>query len=226
MPNQEKRALNHINQCLKQLIDQEVEADYQPAPLQTLDQLKQQLYLQNRQALDEYLQRLKRGMQHLKDAGLLDHILDKKLLQSLLRKIDIKQRQPALLQKELKLTSETVLLFYRYGKDVYQKRHHEEAADVFLFLTALNPLVAPFWVSLGVAEEVNQRFDAAIMAYLMALDLDLENLTPALSVARCFQALHKPEQARVVLHEAIEQADNEAKHQEFKERALQLLKKL
>lgn len=226
MKNQEKKTLKQTHDFLKQLINKEVEAHYHPTPLRSLDQIKHDLYVQNKQALDEYIRRIKQGIKLLQDNHLLD--VDQTIVNRLLTHLEIKtsSSDPLLLQKELGLSNETLLSFYQYGKDLFQKQQQDLASHIFLLLTTLNPLAAPFWISLGIAEEKGHHIQSALLAYSMALELNKEDFELVFAVARCLKALHKPQQARAILKEALKEAVVKDNRQEFSEKAFKMLREL
>lgn len=128
------------------------------------------------------------------------------------------------IQELMQLTDEELVTFYTDGWESYQRESYKEAADVFLFLSIINPKVGSFWSALGAAEEKQGKLQDAVNAYIFAAELETQTLSPYIHGAKCLFLLHKNEEAKKVLHRAIERAEEEPHLKEYKKTAEQMLK--
>ncbi len=70
------------------------------------------------------------------------------------------------------VTDETLDLLYRGAKYLYENQHYFEASTAFSILTLLDPRIHLFWMGLGTAEYLQERYEAALLAYAMAAQAD------------------------------------------------------
>jgi type III secretion system low calcium response chaperone LcrH/SycD len=110
-------------------------------------------------------------------------------------------------QEILGYSIETMERFYEAAHVLFQKQQYEEASDAFIFLTVLNPGVHNYWLGLGMSEQLNEEYDAALMAYNMAIATNSDNPLPHYHSASCYYALHDKHNARIALEAAIKCAD-------------------
>ena len=111
---------------------------------------------------------------------------------------------------------------YEYAMELYNKKRYEEAGNILLVLIFLNPKVSAFWVGLGFSEEMKEVYQSALLSYLMALEVNPEDLKPALYAASMHLRLKEKEKAKFLLDQAIEQAGNDPKYAEVRTRALHM----
>jgi tetratricopeptide (TPR) repeat protein len=105
------------------------------------------------------------------------------------------------LQMRFGLSNEQMAGMYEYGTSLYSEAKYTDASDVMMCLCLFNPFVAGFWNVLGLSQEGEKDFMAAILSYAVALERD-DDLNPALFTARCLGQLgHRAEAI-----EAIDQA--------------------
>ena len=107
------------------------------------------------------------------------------------------------LQEIIGYSDETMQKFYAAAYRLFQAEKESEAADAFLFLTALNPAVQAFWVGLGMAEQCLQHYEEALSAYAMASMTLVEDPLPYYYSAACYQALQDEDSARKSLEMAL-----------------------
>jgi type III secretion system low calcium response chaperone LcrH/SycD len=128
------------------------------------------------------------------------------------------------LQEIIQLTDQELADFYKEGWNSYQHHSYEEASHIFLLLTQLNPKVGAFWSALGAAEEKRGELEGAMQAYILASELETQTLAPYIHGAKCLLLLNKVEEAKKVLHRAIERAEENHQLKEHKHTAEQMLK--
>lgn len=130
------------------------------------------------------------------------------------------------LQELIGFTDEQLGDFYGHGCNLFEQGHTQLAADIFLYLSTLNPLVSLFWMALGRAEERKEDYQGAYLAYLAALDADPDNMWPVLDLVRCLVQLGETAVAAEVLSKSIEIAGTETKHAAFVQEARQQQQRL
>ena len=126
------------------------------------------------------------------------------------------------LQEELGLTNETLLHCYQCATHLHEKHSFSEAVDVFSVLTLLQPLASSFWVGLGVCEEMRGEYHSSLLAYVMALDVNHEDRTPALLAAQILVRLGETNRAKDLLDQALSTAGKGKKYTEFRDKAVQI----
>ena len=130
------------------------------------------------------------------------------------------------LQEIFKFSDEEMVQFYEEGLASYQRENPEEASDVFMLLTQLNPKVGAFWLGLGAAEEKRGELKDAVNAYLLGAEIETRTLSGYLQGARCLLILDKKEKAREVLKRALERSDQESSLSKDKELVQEMLTKM
>ena len=113
-------------------------------------------------------------------------------------------------QEILGYSEERMEAYYQKAKELFDRQAYEKAAEVFLFLTTLNPYVPSFWLGLGMSEELLHHFHEALRAYGMAIFTHPQDPLPHYHSATCYLALHDPTHARQSLELAVEAAKNNA----------------
>jgi type III secretion system low calcium response chaperone LcrH/SycD len=130
------------------------------------------------------------------------------------------------LQKIIGITDLEMTDFYTEGWDSHQRGAYQEAGNIFLLLTQLNPKVGSFWSALGAAEEKVGDTEGAAQAYIFGAEFELGTLAPYLHGAKCLLQLNKTSEARKVLERAIERAKEEPKLKEHLPIAEQMLRSI
>lgn len=220
----QKQVQSHLEKEIAKFVHSQVEEHTKGfADRDKIRKEEKQVVEQCVQAADQYLGRIQQAVQLLADAGLLAQAINQKQLEELLAKKDPSEiLNGGVPQKQFGLSNEKLLEFYEYGSEFFKKEAYEEASNIYLFLTLLNPLIASFWVGLGMAEEMKQEYDAASLAYLMALDVNGEDLQPAIYCAQCLVKSGQPEKAKQFLEYALKEAEEAPLQSEFKKQAIQL----
>ncbi len=122
-------------------------------------------------------------------------------------------------QEILGFTLKTMDKFYSAAYNLFQRQQYEEAADAFVFLTTLNPRIHTYWVGLGMSEQLNEEYDAALMAYSMAILTNVENPLPHYHSAACYHALQEKENAVASLEMALQHAGVKEEYAHIKKHA-------
>lgn len=179
------------------------------------------LRLQIKQSFNDYINRIKHGIQVLVDAKkLTPELIDIQKVAHILDKHGLRfMHLGRLFQEELGFSNDTVFNFYLEADHAFERKNYSEAADILLFLTVLNPLVPSFWLTLGLAEEAMAKYEDAIMAYRMVIGLNEADLLPILYCAECHKQLHQTEQARQMLDLAIERSADKSEFADIKQKA-------
>lgn len=154
--------------------------------------------------------------------------ISKEALEKLKDPLHIKKQVDAgkTFQEILGYSIQTMDKFYEAAYSLFQKQQYEEAADAFVFLTTLNPKVHNYWLGLGMSEQLNEEYDAALMAYSMAIVTNAENPLPHYHSATCYRAVHDKESALLALELAIKHAGDHENHSAIKVHAQQAYDKL
>lgn len=135
----------------------------------------------------------------------------------------IEMNQLSTLQQSVGFSDEELATFFEDGRSCYDKGAFDEASDVFLVLTQLNPTIGAFWTALGAAEEKKGEIEDAKNVYLIGAELESLTLAPYLHGAKCLLMLNQVEQAKFVLRRAIERAHEEEQLKPFLETAEKML---
>lgn len=171
-------------------------------------------------SFDLYHARMKHGAELLAREGLLQRIE----ADTLVKVLESLQQQnfSESMQEAFGIRDEGMLSFHEYGSSLFERQEFESAADIFLVLTFLNPLISSFWASLGMAEEMKQEYDAAALAFLMASEVNEEELSWALRSAECYMKAGKRDQAQRILDILIDEASKSHLHMHVRQQAIQL----
>ena len=111
-----------------------------------------------------------------------------------------------LYQHILGYSQETMEKFYLAAYSLFQKEQYEKAADAFLFLVTLNPKVHNFWLGLGMAEQMLERYTDALFAYQMSALSDEKDPLSYFHAAKCYFAIRENDLAQQSLDKAIKYA--------------------
>lgn len=90
----------------------------------------------------------------------------------------------------------TMEKFYSAARALFERQLYDEAAEAFYFLTTMNPYVHNFWLGLGMAEQMSNKFQEAILAYSMAVMTDSLSPLPHYHMGTCYHVLGDKEQSQ------------------------------
>ncbi len=175
-------------------------------------------------SFDQYSARMKHGIELLSQAGLLTKI-DPTKITTFAANLQSSRLSEASVQDEIGLSDEDMLIIFEHGSEFFERQEYESAADIFLLLTFFNGVVAPFWISLGLAEERKQDFNAAGIAFLMASEVQEEDMSWALRAADCYMKAKNENQAEKILDIIIDEAGHDPKHIAVKQAAQEMKNK-
>lgn len=98
-------------------------------------------------------------------------------------------QEETLLQDAFGFSEDQMQQFYQFARGLCEQERFEDASDVFLVLSSLNPFVSHFWLGLGLCDKVAGRFKEALFDYSMALAVDKENPYTYYNIADCYSRL-------------------------------------
>lgn len=107
-------------------------------------------------------------------------------------------------QEIIGYSEETMEKFYGAAYNLFQRKNYRDSANAFVFLTTLNPYVHNYWLGLGMSEQLNEEFEAALLAYAMAILTKIDNPIPHYHSARCYKAMNDYKNARASVDLAIQ----------------------
>ena len=120
-----------------------------------------------------------------------------------------KNQKGKTLQELVPFSDEELVNFHQEGAERFNKGLYDDACDIFLFLTQVNPKVGSFWYGLGMAEEKANHIQNALNAFILAAELETSTLVPYLHAATCFLSLDKVKEAKEFLQHALERTKEE-----------------
>lgn len=170
--------------------------------LETKDAFRTRLKLQLEEHLNKFYRRLKNATQMLCRVGKISwDERSNKMLKLLIspKAWEEELAKGKLLYEMLERTNEELLSMYEVGLEFYNRGAYEEAADIFLLLTQLNPKIASFWTALGAAEEGRKEFQEAATAHLFAAELQKETLDSYMQAIKCYHKLNRIDEIRKIL---------------------------
>lgn len=106
-------------------------------------------------------------------------------------------------QKLLGISDEVLEKYYQTAWRFLEDKNWFDAMDSFLFLSFLNPYVHAFWIGLGLAEQSQQKYNDALIAYTMAEATNPSDPVAYANAYQCGIALGEHEYARFSLKKAI-----------------------
>ncbi len=119
-----------------------------------------------------------------------------------------------ILQTHFGITDEQMGDMYEYGASLYREAKYKDASDVMYCLCLFNPFVAGFWRALGLSQEGEKDYRAAVLSYAIALEKD-DDLDPALFTARCLGQLGLRAEALETLDHTLTLAKEAKLSQDF-----------
>lgn len=129
-------------------------------------------------------------------------------------------------QRALDIPDEALDKYYEISCKLLRDKHYEDAACAFTFLCFLTPLYSSFWQGLGIAEQFQEHYEEAVVAYLKAIETSSNDLAPYANLAQCFLALGEKKAAQFIIDKGLELCDEHSHHNHsIKEKLLVLQKK-
>ncbi|MFQ5730300.1 MAG: tetratricopeptide repeat protein [Waddliaceae bacterium] len=120
------------------------------------------------------------------------------------------------MQELFGFTNEVMAEFYETAKSILEQKRHEEAIDVFVFLTTMNPYISDFWMGLGMAHQHNKSYDDALFSYSVAFTLEGRDIFPYILAAQCCLETKDFDKAIEILETAEHYAEEHSEEEECK----------
>lgn len=111
------------------------------------------------------------------------------------------------IREQLPISEEDITGIYEIANQFYSTQKYDEARDLFLFLTTVDPFDAVFWTGFAMTEQMAGHFEIATQLYAIALEVNPMDGTPALRIAYCLFQMNRVEDALKVLDSIIASAD-------------------
>ncbi len=119
------------------------------------------------------------------------------------------------LQAVLGFADDILLDMYEVAFGLFEQKRYSECIDAFIFLTTINPNLSSFWLGLGSALQMDQRFDEALAAYKIAITKDPERLDGYLYAARCCMQLKDYAEGQRICDVALELAKEHPENEQL-----------
>ena len=91
------------------------------------------------------------------------------------------------IQETLQISNEKMVEYYEYAQELFADKRYQDAADILLFLSTINPYVYEVWLARGVAEYSLQNFTESVYAFQMAIALDRHREDAYLGLIQVFK---------------------------------------
>lgn len=102
-------------------------------------------------------------------------------------------------QDLLEIPEDAMQAMFERAMRYFDEAHFDEAADCFLFLAVLNPMVSNLWIRSGNAEQALERYEEALEAYSMAMLCDADDPFPHYYSAEIYLELQCYQEAKECL---------------------------
>lgn len=122
------------------------------------------------------------------------------------RDLDLILGRTKLFQDVLGVSQEELSQLYEQAMGFLQTNRIDEAVLAFSFLTKMNSYAADFWIGLGVAQLINQEYQKAFEAFLMAITMDPSRYDCYAYAIECCNEMKNYAQAEAILREAVSYA--------------------
>lgn len=121
------------------------------------------------------------------------------------------------------LTDDQLEAVYATAYNHFKVGHAEKADRLMSFLCLFEPRSAKYWTGLGAVRMSQENYDGAIYAYGMAARIDIDAPRPPFRIAEALMAIGNRDGAKEALELAIENAGDDEKFEDIRERAQALL---
>lgn len=129
-------------------------------------------------------------------------------------------------QELLGISDEVLERYYLAASHLLEQKDWKKARDAFLFLTFLNPLLYNFWLGLGIAEQCQEHYEAALTAYIIAEAIDPSHPVAHANSFQCNAAIHEPKAAENSLQLALEACGDREEFSDLKNQLLAFEKQM
>lgn len=121
------------------------------------------------------------------------------------------------------VTDEEMEAAYATALNLINSSKFDQAEKAFAFLGYMNQYEGKYWLGLGVARQMQQKYDEAVKAYATAGVYDVGNPIPPLRAAECFVALGRLDEAEQSLSAVDHWCGQEDEFAAIRDRAAVLL---
>jgi|GEM_PF-6943312 len=153
-----------------------------------------------------------------------------KIILKITKEIAEKCRNPFYMKKELEarnsfqsslsLTDEQLAALHDLASGLIEQKRYSDAANAFLFLSAIAGTRMELWLGLGLANQLQEDFESAIDAYEIAVACDIEHPLPYLYLGNVYFALHKRDLAAEAIELALASAAVKSEYSHIEQQAL------
>ena len=131
-----------------------------------------------------------------------------------------------LFQQAFGFTESQMQDFYQFARWLCEQERFQDASDVFLVLTALNPYVGHFWLGLGLCDKIEGDYKSALFDYSMAMAVDKENAFVYYNIADCYYRLGDFNSAKEFVELCIEKCPLSSDYEGLEQEAMKFKEKL
>jgi tetratricopeptide (TPR) repeat protein len=193
----EKATENYIDTIL------ELQREDYHSQLESFEAHKERSALIMKEKAGEYWDNLFKGL-HL-TLDLLTEEEDKKQLSKCLEMIG--EFGPEAVGKSSTVPNDLLLTMYGIALHFFDDKKFEEAQNVLVFLTFLNPYFTTLWLAQGLVQEEMQKPDVAIESYKMAIIADPEDIEGYKNCIRCLLDAGRIGEAHTVADVGLQSAE-------------------
>lgn len=136
-----------------------------------------------------------------------EHGVEAWIAKSLLKDKE-RKTPPESLMEILEISEETLNEFYQAANRYFKHKDFQKASDAFYIIAGLDPRRYNVWISLGLSEAHNHRFESALISFSMASIIDANSPDPYLFSAECCLRDRQIEEAKIYLELAEEAVNN------------------
>jgi tetratricopeptide (TPR) repeat protein len=217
----EHQNIERIKKSISVHAKHSVKEAYIFSPLKSRHQRELELKHAGFQGFNQYWHRLNHGHTLLLEHGIFDlHHEEKAGLAKLFSQDSFNLAPGDSLQDKLQISDQTITACYKFGSQLYQRKDFQSAADTFLFLIALSPGIRSFWIALARAEENLGQDESALLSYMMALELDHDDLMPVFDCLNCLRRMQRTQEGAEMLEKALKIASDAPVNENFRKQAL------
>lgn len=129
--------------------------------------------------------------------------------------VDLEKDEDSNFQKILGISDQIMVHFYKIGSGCYQQKDLDSASSIFRILTFLDARVYQHWLSLGIVNQCQKRFDEAIHAFALAAVLNGNDPSCRFYAAKCYLEQKRYKDAKEELEAGLEIADAEGQRDQW-----------
>ncbi|MFT4553180.1 MAG: tetratricopeptide (TPR) repeat protein [Chlamydiales bacterium] len=218
-----------VNEVCSYLSTEFAGETYKLSPLVTYEQHVARAKANVKRSAKLYQKRIRSGLGILHEEKLLDKEKVKEIIDSYSVKKLMKKSRRAEFREILGFDEDKMVEFYLKGTEFFYQCQYAESSDIFLFLTAIAPSVSAFWLSLGLSENMKGDPESALGPFIMAYNLNRNNLNILMNVVNCYITLKREEEAKIFVDEVLDYLNskkNPQKYEEIREKIITIREKI